>query len=406
MQNYSDTNLRQKDAPGNLAKAREFLVVSTNVPICQAVGAALSTDTLVSAGSCNDLASLPRRLDQHHVDLVFVDLDGSADPARFFDRLETVTSRHIHTRFIVLANELSAPVVIQAMQAGARHVQLKSSIPTELDGVVRRLMLSAASSWAVGGAIISVFSASGGCGTTTIAMNLAHELKLASERPVLLVDLDYAYGALMYYLGVSARYGVADVLNHPGDIDPQLVSSTVAHYEKDLHVLMSPANGEVAEASTILPERLDAAIQACKATYGHTVVDAPRVSGKIAASLAEASSMALIVMQASVKDIRVGKARIAALLEAGMPPDRIRPILNRHRKRRQMISLEEAQQALGAVRLRTLSNDYPSVIKSINHGKPLAAVAPRSILRREIYALAQEVDQLNTKQNGVRSKQW
>jgi MinD-like ATPase involved in chromosome partitioning or flagellar assembly len=38
-----------------------------------------------------------------------------------------------------------------------------------------------------------------------------------------------------------------------------------------------------------------------------------------------------------------------------------------------------------------LSNDYQSVLSSINYGKPLAANSPRSILRQDIQSLAQGV---------------
>jgi pilus assembly protein CpaE len=391
--------------PEQLGQVREFLVVSPNSTTREAVVSAISSDTLLYAGSCRDLVSLPHQLGQRHADFVFVDLDSNTPPAMFFNRLETITGQYVHTRVIVLVSELDATVVMQAMQAGARHVQLKGAIPTELAQVVGRLSISASRKGTATGSVLSIFSASGGCGSTTVAMNLAYELQLIAKQTALLVDLDYAYGAIAPYLGVSARYGVADVLGHPADIDPQLVSSTVARYEPGLHVLMSPANGEVVDTSLITPERLETALLACKASYGYTVVDAPRVTSEIVGALARASFMAFMVMQPSVKDIRVGKARIASLLDKGMPPERIRPILNRNRKRYQMIDLKEAQKALGTIPLMTLSNDYGSVIKSINHGKPLANTAPRSSLRREIAALAHEVCEERAKRNGGRSRQ-
>ena len=65
------------------------------------------------------------------------------------------------------------------------------------------------------GSAVTILSAGGGCGATTLAVNLAAELGAIdpSSDPPLVVDLDYHYGAVSTYLAVQGDYGVLDLLN-------------------------------------------------------------------------------------------------------------------------------------------------------------------------------------------------
>ncbi len=65
------------------------------------------------------------------------------------------------------------------MQAGARHFLRKSAIQTELDPVLEHLLSHGPQESTRLGVVLSVFSCSGGCGATTVAINLANELRLA-----------------------------------------------------------------------------------------------------------------------------------------------------------------------------------------------------------------------------------
>jgi len=163
---------------------------------------------------------------------------------------------------------------------------------------------------------------------------------------------------------------------------------------------MSPASINFSADRALRTENLDVALQACRQGYKFTLVDAPRVSIDAATTLAQASELTLIVLQPMVKDIRVAKAMASALIERGISTHRMRPIMNRYCKRRQMITFEEAQKALGGMPLGWLSNDYRSAIRGINYGKPLAHAAPRSALRRELRQLAAEISGLKSRNNG------
>src|SRR6185312_6715325 len=83
------------------------------------------------------------------------------------------------TRFIVLSTAMGNELLLDAMKAGARHFLLKAAIVAELHDVLKRLSSDSAPSST--GAAVTILSAGGGCGATTVAVNLAAELQLRGE---------------------------------------------------------------------------------------------------------------------------------------------------------------------------------------------------------------------------------
>src|SRR4051812_6241157 len=179
---------------------RTIVLMSDQPATASAVNAALE----VNGGSaptaddlCQDVRDLAVRLEQTGgAHAALVDIDGR--PNQILAALEPVVRRFPETRFIVLANSMESELMLEAMQMGARHFMAKQSIPATLAGVLDRLCSNGGGRGASerDGNILSVLSAGGGCGATTIAVNLAAELQLAGSTSNLLIDLDYSYGAV------------------------------------------------------------------------------------------------------------------------------------------------------------------------------------------------------------------
>lgn len=345
-----------------------------------------------------DLAALSAHLEHGSAPIAIVDID--PNPTRMIEELEPIINQFVHTRFIVLAAELSSDIMMRAMQAGVRHLQPKSTVDQELTEVLRKLATGTPAQAKRTGSAITVLSAGGGVGATTLVVNLANELQLASSEPVLVVDLDYVYGAVSSYLELEGQYGIADVLGYDGCIDLELIETTMVRHSEDIHVLLSPASVDLATAKPLAFERLGEAVGACKHGHRFTIFDAPRVPIDAAATLAHASEMTLIVFQPLVKDIRVARNMIKALSDKGVPLERIQPIMNRYRKRGEMISFDEATKALGGIKPECLSNDYTSALLGINYGKLLSSAAPRSALRKDLVHLATQYSDLEAIKNG------
>ncbi len=372
-------------------------IVTRDTDSADAVKLALASNhRLAPVRVCGDLRDLTECLNVHPAPVVLVDID--PNPSLMLATLQPIIDSFVHTRFVVLAQHTDSDTVLEAMHAGARHFCVKDSVISDLDLVLSRLVHNGMAMPRHRGTVITVLSASGGCGATTLAVNLAGEMQLLASDPTLLVDLDWRYGAIASHLGVHGNYSVADVLARNETVDAELVRTTAQSYADRLDVLLSPASIDFADPAPIRYERLGDTLQACRTAYRCTVVDAPAIPMTAASTLSDASAMTIIVFQLTVKDIRTTRAIIGALTDRGVPQDRLIPVANRYKRRGQSVGLEDAVKALGGIRPRPLSNDFRSAVHGVNFGQLLDESFPRSPLRRDVRKLAVELFESKTSQ--------
>jgi pilus assembly protein CpaE len=392
--------------------ARRVLLMTNEPATASAVGTGLeSNGRLAKDDVCRDFAELSSKLRDTRAQAALVDIDQPGALAN----LETLARHFADTRFVVLSSTMDSQRVIDSMQAGARHYLLKSSIASDLSGVLHRICPNGLAGRT--GAVFTILSAGGGAGCTTLAVNLAHELSLLLPADGggrgLLVDLDTCYGAVGPYLGVDTEYGIVDLLARNGPIDSQLIETASLPFGDRMRVLVATAASRLGEAGVFEPARLAAAVSACASTGPVTVIDAPRVPIAAAQELVRNSDATLLLMQLSVKDVRTARRMLAHVSPggeasgagagggggAGGATGSVIPIISRYAKRGAMITLAEAKQALGNIELQTLCNDWTAASQSLNLGKPLAQTAARSELRREIQQLASRLASVHMKQS-------
>lgn len=382
-----------------MAVKNEILLVTSESNTKNDVDSVLSAkEHFVPAGLCQNVASLANRLGGIDTPIVLIDID--SQPMQMLEDLAPIVNKFVHARFVVISSERGSDLVLKAMKVGIRHIQIKKTIKSELGAVLEGLIETTQSQAGQRGAAITILSASGGCGCTTLAVNLANELRLNNSERVLLVDLDYNYGSIATYLDLHGQFGVDDVLTHEAGIDTQLINTTVVRFSENLDVLMSPVSASSLGVNSPEPEKLGALLASCKRSYAFVVFDAPRISIEAATILAGDSERILIVLQLLVPDVRATKMLLSALVRNGISEDRIMAIVNRYRKRGNMVDLKDAEKALDGISLFRLSNDYTSVIRALNYGTPLADTAPKSAIRRDVIQLASQLFDSKVGNNG------
>ncbi len=351
------------------------------------------------AGVCKDVSELRNYFSNKRVQAAIIDID--PDPSRVLFELRGLLTAYPETYVVVLCSSFSKELVLQAMQAGARHFIEKRTIASELSKELQALIHdSARKQAALGSQVISVFSAGGGCGATTVAINLADELRLSSSRPVMVIDLDISYGAVSTYLGIKSQYGIADVLAHRGAIDQHLIQSSAYRYMADFFVLPSPASIETPKVSSLAYEKLPAACESCREIYAYTVIDAPRLAQPASMKVAGLSDLVLVVFQLTVKDVHSARSIISALTKSGIASEKILPLANRVRKWGPLVRLEDSKKAIGLSSCHPIRSDWRKAMKCVNQSRLLAQAAGRSALRGDYRKLAAKVQAVGTKSHG------
>jgi pilus assembly protein CpaE len=375
-------------------KTSDLLLLTGEKETVAAVQSVLQDDP--NAGEmtvCGTMVELRTRLsrsaDGRECKAAIVDIDQNSE--HMLSELDKIITTYPHTRLIVVSREFDERLILHAMQAGARHFLRKSAIGAELQIVLERLLASEHDGPQRLGAILSVFSCSGGCGATTLAINLANELHLASGRRVLLIDLDRHYGSIGAYLNIRGKYGFGHILGRQGPIDGHLIQSTAVAYRPGLDVLLSPANTEADVETTLNFDNLPVALEACRGSYGYIIIDAPRVPRPTTADLASLSAMSLLVLQLTVRDVTFAGSMASYLAARGIPRNRILPVANRARRRGPLLRLQDTERAIGLDSLCPIRSDWAKVFKSVNQGRPLSDVAKRSRLRKDYRRLVETI---------------
>lgn len=370
-----------------MAQTSGPFLASTDRELSRSVARLVGAAGLGTLRTCADLAALERALEGDAGALVLVDV--GADALLELSRLAPLVVRHPRLRVVLLCASLERELLLEAMQLGVRHCVQKAMLEGDLPDVLLRLRerdrpVPAGQA----GRVVTVVPARGGSGASLVAINLAAELHGMSGQPTLLVDADRHYGSIATYLGVKARYGLADVLGGDGVVDGALVSTTAAVHPEGLHVLVSPVSIDFERPAPLELRRLPPMLEAARALYPWTVCDLPRATLAETAAAARHSARLAIVFQLAVHDVRAARALRRALQAQGVDPAAILMVANRFRRRGQMVHLDDAREALGEVELVTVANDYESAVRAINLGQTVASVAPRSALRKDLRELA------------------
>lgn len=157
------------------------------------------------------------------------------------------------------------------------------------------------------GHVITVYSPSGGAGTTTIATSLASGL-MKEDIKVLLIDADLQFADVGTFLNLQAQTTIVEVVEDVNDLDVDLFENIVTTHDSGLKVLIGPPRPEFADQVTVNPENVSTIIEKVRNQYDFIVVDTSTRLDETLLNIFEHSSKILLVGQptlVSVKNMRL-----------------------------------------------------------------------------------------------------
>lgn len=284
---------------------------------------------------------------------------------------------------IVLARrEMSSDLVAQALTAGVREVVAGSNM-TALVDAVRRADQPPPDDGTTG-RIITVFSAKGGCGKTTLATNLAAVLHDDGAERVCLVDLDLTFGDVASTLALEPRRSLVDGLRWQGRLDSARVPSLVTAFRPALDCILAPAGpGDGARVPAALVGEL---LTVLPTSYQYVVVDTP----------AQFSEHVLTALDAADHQVLMTTPERPALKNLRLTLDMLDLLAYPRQSRAIVVNRSDSRVGLTAGEVEDLvrspiAGQLPSrrdVPDSINRGIPLAITDPDHVVSRAIRRLA------------------
>lgn len=294
--------------------------------------------------------------------------------------IERLTSEGVPTALICAARDASGEVILRSMRAGAREF-LRLPINREEFGTVMARTSEFCSTRIETpkkkGRMIAVFSSKGGCGTTFMATNLA----AATSRPTVLVDLNLQAGDLPLFLGVDAKYSIADLVENRARMDDSLLTSYLTPYSSNLSLLAAPREAD--SADDIEPEHVFEALERLRERYEYVVLDPQHTFDAITLAALDQADDIVLVLTLDIPAIRSAQRSLEIFDRLGYPRKKVKVVVNRWSKQIDL-DLRQVEKFLGEPVVGFVPSDYQTAVTSINLGQPLVQSDSASKIAVEI----------------------
>lgn len=217
------------------------------------------------------------------------------------------------------------------------------------------------------GQVFAFVSTKGGAGTTTVATNTAAQIQRQTGKKTVLVDFGLELGEVAHFVGVRPRFNVVDLAENLHRMDEELLPTYIVGHESGLGVLAAPMDPTSAEKVSF--DQIRPILQLLRKHYDYVIVDAARINGRSIRILDEADRI-FFVAEVNIPTIKNMQRCTPVLRQLGKHGDAVHLIVNRFDPENE-ISLSDVEEALDLQVYWTLSNDYSSVLYSINTGNPM-----------------------------------
>jgi pilus assembly protein CpaE len=244
------------------------------------------------------------------------------------------------------------------------------------------------------GAVFSFFQASGGMGSTSLAVHTALSLGIPNGKvpEVCLIDLDLQFGNAAMSLDLANSTGLLEVMRTPERLDPTLLRGAMIRHKSGLHIL--PAPNIPVPLDALHADTLTDVLDIARREFDYTIIDVPRALTSWTEAVLQASDMVLLVVQLNVPAIRQARRLLDALQEEGHYSLPISIVCNRYVRRwGENVDVKQAEKALGRKIDHFIANDYSVVLSALNQGVSAFDVKRRSGFSKDVRAFAKAAAQ-------------
>ena len=314
------------------------------------------------------------------------------------DVMDDIVMQFPETPLVAIMPDTDPMYAQQVMLAGARafiaepftQVNLLSTLRRVRDLEARRSKSQSMESVQVTEAVrplrtFTVSSPRGGVGCSTLATNLAIEIRAESGESVLLVDGKLFFGHLDVMLNIRARNTIADLVPHANLLDPGLIGDVVVNHASGIDVLLSPNDVQVAQG--LRAEDLYNIVNGIKKAYGYVIIDAGSALTENTVTMMDAADRILLVTTPDLVSLHDTSRFIQISQTLSYPPEKMLIVLNRANLNGG-VKPRDIETALRHEVYAQIPDDGPNVVRSLNRGIPLVMQYPRSPATQSIQRLA------------------
>jgi pilus assembly protein CpaE len=233
--------------------------------------------------------------------------------------------------------------------------------------------------------VIAVAGATGGVGSTSVAVNLGCVLAAHPQNTVALVDIDLCLGDADVFLDAIPDYTLVDVAQNVTRLDFTLLKRSLTKHASGLYLLPRPVQLE--DMALITPDDLRRVIGLLKATFTHLIIDTSKSYTPDDLVALEMADHVLLITQLDLPCLRNVVRLMMSFDQMESIKDKIKIVVNRVGLDNH-IGIKKAQETIGRDVFWQLPNDYRVMVDVRNNGVPLIEQAPKAAITQSMIALA------------------
>ncbi|MDX1947677.1 MAG: response regulator [Pirellulaceae bacterium] len=290
---------------------------------------------------------------------------------------------------LVVSSSNDGQVILRAMRAGAKEFLTQ---PIKMEDLVAALDRISGAKFGTGSGgnrachVVAVCGATGGVGSTSLAINLGCVLASDQKNSVVLVDLDLSLGDADVFLDTIPDYTLVDVAQNISRLDFALLKRSLTKHASGLYLLPRPV--QLQDTSLVTPEDLTRVLGLLKASFSHLILDLSKGYTPLDMVALKSAKDILLVTQLDLPCLRNVVRLMMSFNEVEGLKDKVKIIVNRAGLESGQISLKKAQETMGREIFWQLPNDYRTMVEVRNNGVPLLEQAPRASITQAIVMLA------------------
>ena len=231
--------------------------------------------------------------------------------------------------------------------------------------------------------VLTTASATGGCGKTFYATNLASFLAHHTKKKVCIVDLDLQFGEVSTALRLRPRFTIFDALQRD-DTDEADLRAHIDEYlvQHETGVWVMPAPKDPSEADRISPPDVTRVVEALRNRFDYVIVDTPAALTEVVLAAFDLSDLLFCMATLDLPSVRNMGVFLNTLEKLKIPTENIRLILN---KAETDVGIDVEQ--ITKLFPQGFSSVLPyakEVSRSINLGMPVITSSPGSEVSRRL----------------------
>ncbi len=293
-------------------------------------------------------------------------------PTRRCELVEQLSASSPQCSVLVVSASTDGNLILRAMRAGAKEFLPK---PIRIEDLVasleriRERRFGHGDAKTRGSTVIAIAGATGGVGTTSVAVNLGCILAKDPQNSVALVDLDLSLGDADVFLDTIPDYSLVDVAQNVTRLDFTLLKRSLTKHSSGLFLLPRPV--QLDDAKLITPDDLQRVIGLLKATFTHLIIDLSKSYSALDMVALQMANHILLVTQLDLPCLRNLVRLMMSFGEVDGMKDKVKIVVNRVGLNTGQISLKKAQETIGSKIFWQLPNDYRTMVEVRNNGVPL-----------------------------------